>query len=78
MQSVLLKDEATTLVNTMNESQLKYVIQFMKFINQSKDFIEDHEERDKKDFELINAAAASINQGAEENLDFQADFWGDE
>ena len=35
-------------------------------------------ERDRRDIEIINANAAYLNAGAEENLEFQADIWEDE
>ena len=35
MQAEALKNEATTLVEKMDVSKLLYVIQFMKFIQQS-------------------------------------------
>ena len=34
--------------------------------------------RDRRDIEIINANAAYLNAGAEENLEFQADIWEDE
>ena len=33
--------------------------------------------RDRKDIEYINANAERLNKEAEENLEFQADFWED-
>ena len=73
MQAEALKNEATTLVEKMDVAQLLYVIQFMKFIQQSNN---QKEKLNNKDFALINASYDSINAGAEENLDFQADIWG--
>ena len=35
-------------------------------------------ERDRRDIEIINANAAYLHAGAEENLEFQADIWEDE
>ena len=34
--------------------------------------------RDRRDIEIINANAAYLNAGAEENLEFHADIWEDE
>ena len=73
MQAEALKNEATTLVEKMDVAQLLYVIQFMKFIQQSNN---QKEKLNNKDFALINASYDLINAGAEENLDFQADIWG--
>lgn len=78
MSAVALKDEVETMVSTMTETQLKYVLQFVRFINQQPDFEEEKLQRDKKDLELINAYATRLNSEAEENLEFQADMWGDE
>jgi hypothetical protein len=77
MSAMALRKEATTLVESLDESQLMYVIQFMKFINQQNAMKKQKENRDKRDYELINASCGKLNEEAEENLDFQADIWSD-
>ena len=77
MSAMALRKEATTLVESLDESQLMYVIQFMKFINQQNAMKKQKENRDKRDYELINASYGKLNEEAEENLDFQADSWSD-
>jgi len=77
MSAMALRKEATTLVESLDESQLMYVIQFMKFINQQNAMKKQKENRDKRDYELINASYGKLNEEAEENLDFQADIWSD-
>lgn len=77
MSAMALRKEATTLVESLDESQLMYVIQFMKFINQQNAMKKQKENRDKRDYELINASYGKLNEEAEENLDFQADIWND-
>ncbi len=78
MSVAALKDEVTTMVSTMTEVQLKYVLQFVRFINQQQDLTEEKQKRAKNDLALINAHASILNPESEENLDFQADIWGDE
>lgn len=78
MSALALKDEVANMVSTMSEAQLKYVLQFVRFINQQPDIEEEKLIRNKKDLELINAHAVYLNSEAEENLEFQADIWGDE
>jgi len=77
MSARALRNEVTTLIENLNESQLLYVIQFMKFLNQQNTLESQKENRDKRDLELINASCARLNSEAEENLEFQSDIWGD-
>ena len=77
MNAAALKDEAFSLINHMPENKIKTVVQFVRFIYQLPDENISRNDRDEKDFALINAHASKFNDAAEENLEFQADFWGD-
>ena len=85
MQATALKDEAISLLDSLSASKMRTVIQFVRFIAQqpddgadSADVAAARAERDRRDIEIINANAAYLNAGAEENLEFQADIWEDE
>ncbi|MCR5623183.1 MAG: hypothetical protein K6G18_15185 [Treponema sp.] len=78
MQSAALKDEAMSLISLMPESKIRTVIQFARFISQQPDEGSERRARNERDFALINAHAGALNEESEENLDFQADMWGDE
>ena len=85
MQATALKDEAISLLDSLSASKMRTVIQFARFIAQQPDDGADSAdeaaakaERDRRDIEIINANAAYLNAGAEENLEFQADIWEDE
>ena len=85
MQATALKDEAISLLDSLSASKMRTVIQFVRFIAQQPDDGADstdeaaaRAERDRRDIEIINANAAYLNAGAEENLEFQADIWEDE
>lgn len=54
MSTAKLKNEITTMINSMSESQLMYVLQFVRFINQQSELLEEKTIREKKDLELIN------------------------
>ena len=76
MQSAALRDEAMSLTSLMPESKIRTVIQFARFISRQPDESSGHKARDERDLVLINAHSGDLNEGAEENLDFQADMWG--
>ncbi len=83
MASLALKQEATALLNQLSEADLYATVLYMQFIEHQKKSKRDSEmlakaERDRHDVEIINANAEYLNQGAEENLEFQADIWEDE
>ena len=80
MQATALKDEAISLLDSLSASKMRTVIQFVRFISQQPDDGADSVKaaRDRRDIEIINANAAYLNAGAEENLEFQADIWEDE
>ena len=77
MNAAALKDEAFSLINDMPENKIKTVVQFVRFIYQQPDENTSRNNRDEKDFALINAHVSKFNDAAEENLEFQADIWGD-
>ena len=85
MQTEAIKEEAISLFDSLSASKMRTVIQFVRFIAQqpddgadSADVAAARAERDRRDIEIINANAAYLNAGAEENLEFQADIWEDE
>ncbi|MBD5437844.1 MAG: hypothetical protein K2I95_05240 [Treponemataceae bacterium] len=81
MQASALKNEAISLFDSLSESKLLTVIQFVRFIAQQpeSDFsAASREERDLHDIEWINANADRLNAEVEESLEFQADIWEDE
>ena len=81
MQASALKNEAISLFDSLSESKLLTVIQFVRFIAQQPEIdfsAASREERDLHDIEWINANADRLNAEVEESLEFQADIWEDE
>lgn len=81
MQASALKNEAISLFDSLSESKLLTVIQFVRFIAQQpkSDFsAASREERELHDIEWINANADRLNAEVEKSLEFQADLWEDE
>ncbi len=92
MQTVALRNKITTLMSKMPEENLQYLADFAGFMEEKKYGIslselmgyweeklrEEKEARDKHFIEVVNANADYFNEGAEENLEFQADIWEDE
>ena len=92
MQTVALRNKITTLMSQMPEENLQYLADFAGFMEEKKYGIsiselmgywdkklrEEKEARDKHFIEVVNANADYFNEGAEENLEFQADIWEDE
>ncbi len=81
MQASALKNEAISLFDSMSESKMLTVIQFVRFVAQQpeSDFAATlREERDRHDIEWINANADRLNAEVEESLEFQADIWENE
>ena len=73
MGSAALKNEAIDLISRMNDSKIRTVIQFVRFMDMQES---EENARDERDFALINANASQLNEQAEETLNFQSDLWG--
>lgn len=62
----------------MSEKKIETVVQFIRFVYQQPDIFDERKKRDEQDFRLLNKNAPLMNEQVEENLDFQADIWGDD
>lgn len=82
MNAVAERTQVLELVKTLPDEQLDYVLHIIKSLPNHNPISEikqkARDERDKRDMEIINANAGRFNEDAEENLEFQADLWGDE
>lgn len=74
MTALALKNEAYSLIDRVPENRMPAAIRSLRrIVSQS-----DEELRKAHDIAVINANADYLNQGAEENLEFQADIWEDD
>lgn len=78
MQTMTLKKEAVNLISQMSEKKIETVVQFIRFVYQQPDIFDERKKRDELDFKLLNKNAPLMNDQIEDNLDFQADIWGDD
>lgn len=78
MQTMTLKKEAVNLISQMSEKKIETVVQFIRFVYQQPDVFDERKKRDEQDFRLLNKNAPLMNEQVEDNLDFQADIWGDD
>ena len=78
MQTAILKQEAINLIDLMPENKISTIVQFIRFIYQQPEEYSAAKKRDENDIYLINTHSAKLNQGANENLDFQTDIFGAE
>lgn len=62
----------------MSEKKIETVVQFIRFVYQQPDIFDERKKRDELDFKLLNKNAPLMNDQIEDNLDFQADIWGDD
>ena len=82
MEAVALKNEAETIMSRMDESRLRFAVQFLRFMEQQNGNVPlggtseaQRQERNRRELEIINANSDRLNAGAEENIEFQADLW---
>ena len=88
MAAMPLRQQVMQYVDQLDDEQTLRVITFIETLHRgyaplqnSKTLADEaaaRAERDRRDIEIINANAAYLNAGAEENLEFQADIWEDE
>lgn len=57
MNTAKLKNEITTMINSMSESQLMYVLQFVRFINQQGEALEDPQIQNKITMDKLESFA---------------------
>lgn len=57
MDTAKLKNEITTMINPMSESQLMYVLQFVRFINQQGEALEDPQIQNKITMDKLESFA---------------------
>ncbi|MCR4938855.1 MAG: hypothetical protein K5930_01940 [Treponemataceae bacterium] len=62
MSATKLKNEVTTMINSMSESQLMYVLQFMRFINQQGEALDGRQKQNKKSFKFKNKTPVTMEK----------------
>lgn len=78
MSALALRNEAISLINRVPEYKMTAAIRSLRRLVRIADEEAARKARDEHDIAVINANAAYLNQGAEENLEFQADIWEDD
>ncbi len=73
-----IKKRSCKFNSQMSEKKIETVVQFIRFVYQQPDIFDERKKRDEQDFRLLNKNAPLMNEQVEENLDFQADIWGDD